>query len=167
MADENTNAATEVDETPAGADESPQASAPATDADKPLGESGLRALQAERDARKQAQADLAALRKEIEDASKSAEQKAADDLADAQRVAAESAAKALRYEVAAATGVPLKQAHRLVGSTKEELEADAANFLADLGPKPGTPKPDPSQGRSGDTKPKSLNEAISAHYSLT
>jgi len=47
--------------------------------------------------------------------------------------AAES--KALRLEIALEKGLTLKQANRLSGTTKEELLADADDFLADLTPK--------------------------------
>lgn len=136
---------------------------PATD--EKLGESGIKALQAERDARKAAEDQLKALRQQIEDASKTAEQKAADDLAAARKAATESAARALRYEVAASKGLDLKLAPRLTGTTQEELEADADALKALLGtPAPKNPKPDPSAGAGGDVKTKTIQDAISAHY---
>ena len=93
--------------------------------DEPLREPGKRALEAERAAREKAERDLAALQQQIEDSKKTAEQKAADDLEAARKEAAENAAKALRYEVAAAKGLDLALASRLTGATREELEADA------------------------------------------
>lgn len=47
--------------------------------------------------------------------------------------AKESEARALRAEVANAKGLTPTQAKRLVGATKEELEADADELLKDLG----------------------------------
>lgn len=62
--------------------------------------------------------------------------------------------KAARLEVAAANGLTPAQAARLQGSTREELEADAAT-LKELFPgatsTPGTPAPDPTQGSRGST----------------
>lgn len=113
-------------------------------AEEPLGAGGIKALNAERDARAKAEKDLADLRKQIEDSKKTAEQKAADDIAAANRTAQENAAKALRYEVAAAKGLDLSLAGRLTGSTKEELEADAAALMA-LIPAPVTPTAPPAQ----------------------
>ena len=130
--------------------------------DDKLGDGGKRALQAERDARKQAERALADLQKQVEDANKTAEQKAAEALAEAQKASEMNAAKALRYEVAAAKGIDLKLASRLTGSTKEELEADADSLKALLAPT--GPKPDPSQGHGSNPKPTNLSEAISAHY---
>lgn len=131
---------------------------------KALGDPGKKALVAEREAHEKAKADLAALRKEIEDGKKTAEQKTADDLKAAQDAAAQNAAKALRYEVAASKGLNLQLAARLTGSTKEELEADADALKALIPDAKGTPKPDPSAGATGDVKPKTLNDAITAHY---
>lgn len=115
--------------------------------DDTLGEKGLKALKAERDARAKAEADLAALRKEIADSKLTAEQKAAADLAEAQKTAQENAAKALRYEVAASKGLDLSLAPRLVGATKADLEADADALKESIGKAgTGTPRPDPSAG---------------------
>lgn len=114
---------------------------------EPLGEGGIKALQAEREAKATAVAELAALRKEIEDGKKSAEQKASDDLLAAQKAATESATKALKYEVAASKSLPLSLALRLSGSTKEELESDADDLKALLpDAKSSSPRPDRSQG---------------------
>lgn len=103
-----------------------------------LGEGGKKALEAERAARAKAEADLKAYKQEIEDSKKTAEQKAADDLAAATATASAEAAKALRYEVAAEKGLDLALAARLTGSTREDLEADADKLMALI------PKPDPA-----------------------
>lgn len=51
--------------------------------------------------------------------------------------------KLLRVEIAVEKGLTPKQAARLVGETKEELEADADAFIEETGlPKPGAPKDD-------------------------
>ena len=61
----------------------------------------------------------------------------------------------LRTEVAAERGLTLAQARRLIGTTRQELEADADAFKAELPTAPpspyppNTPRPDPSQGPSG------------------
>lgn len=117
---------------------------PAPPAEEPLGAGGIKALNAERDARAKAERDLADLRKQIEDGKKTAEQKAADDIAAANRTAQENAAKALRYEVAAAKGLDLHLAARLTGGTREELETDADALMA-LIPTSATPPTPPAQ----------------------
>jgi len=125
--------------------------------DAPLGEPGIKALQAERDARAAAEQALADFRKEIADSKKTAEQKAADDLATAQRDAAESAAKALKYEVAATKGIALTSAHRLSGNTLAEIEADAERFKAEQAEVPAKgPRPDRSQGGGDSDKGTSV-----------
>lgn len=70
---------------------------------------------------------------ELEEASKTEQQKANDRAAAAEKAATEATTKLLRYEVAAAKGVPAKLAGRLQGSTREEMEADADDLLATLG----------------------------------
>jgi len=62
----------------------------------------------------------------------------------AEKRAADAEARALRLEVAAEKGLTLAQAKRLVGSTKEELEADAAELLESFGA---------SNGNGGGVKP--------------
>jgi len=54
---------------------------------------------------------------------------AQDALAAAQADADKAKGLALRYEVAAAKGLDSKFASRLAGSTREEIEADADEFL--------------------------------------
>jgi hypothetical protein len=54
-------------------------------------------------------------------------------VADIERQARESESRAMRAEVANAKGLTPNQAKRLVGSTREELEADADELLKDIG----------------------------------
>lgn len=89
---------------------------------------------------------------EFEDADKSEKQKLEEKATQAEQAQAAAERKALVYEVAAAKKVPLEQAHRLQGSTKQELEADADEFLKSLGeqdrtsPDGGTRQPVPAGG---------------------
>jgi len=117
-----------------------------------LGDSGIKALQAERDARKAAEkanADLAAKLKAFEDAKLS-------DLEKAQNAANESAAELtrlrtenIRNTVALSKGVPADLVEFLTGDTEEAVAAKADLLLARLNA-PTSPKPDPSQGPKGD-----------------
>ncbi|WP_395105267.1 hypothetical protein [Actinomadura sp. SCN-SB] len=86
------------------------------DADETLGESGIKALKAEREARRQAEKALA----------------------DANRRLADIEAAQLRADVARAKGLTDAQAKRLTGTTREELEADADDLLAAFGAPTGT-----------------------------
>jgi hypothetical protein len=91
----------------------------------------------------QAKENLAAAQKlaAYEESQKSESQKAADRMAVLEREVSEAKTTALRYEVGVEKGVPTKLLRYLSGSTKEELEANAAQLIADFGT--GT---DPSKG---------------------
>lgn len=71
--------------------------------------------------------------KELEDRDKSDTDKLQDRVTVAEKRAEEAEARALRLEVAAEKGLTLTQAKRLVGSTKDELEADADELLESFG----------------------------------
>lgn len=87
-----------------------------------------------------------------QEASKSELQKVADRAAAAEKERDELRKASLRAEVALSKGLTASQAKRLVGSTKEELVADADELLADLAPiKKPTPKPkELKSGSSGE-----------------
>ncbi|MGY5764977.1 hypothetical protein ACXET9_07250 [Brachybacterium sp. DNPG3] len=139
------------------------------DGDDP--DKGMRsALAAERAAAKQARTDLAAAQarvKELEDASKSEEQKRQEA---AERLQSEHAqltrdleakdALLERYAVAAAKGLDLSAAERLRGTTREEIEKDADDWIAKWGTGAGssTPPPDPGQGPRPDQKQSSYEQ---------
>ena len=114
---------------------------------------------------KTAAAELAA----IKDSQRTEAERQADALAAAQKLAADSVSDALRARVALEKGLTAAQEKRLVGSTKEELLADADQLLIDLGAippaPPVVPKPDPSIGPKAPAKPSGLNAAIAAAYS--
>ncbi|MEV4767791.1 hypothetical protein [Micromonospora humida] len=101
--------------------------------------------------------------KEYEDRDKSEAEKTAERLTAAEQRAEQAELRALRLEVAAEKGLTPAQAKRLVGASREELEADADDILATFPTSPAqperkTPKPDPSQGARGG-KPMSGAEA--------
>lgn len=103
-----------------------------------LGDAGKRALDAERkrarDEKKRAD-DLAARLKAIEDKDKSDSELAREEAANEKTRADKAEARAMRLEVAHDKGLTSAQANRLVGTTKEELEADADELLAQFSPK--------------------------------
>lgn len=113
-----------------------------------LGEAGKRALQTERARAKVAEkalADLQTQLKALEDKDKSDTEKLREQVATLteQNTTAQSAA--LRAQIAIDKGLSAGQAKRLVGGTKEELEADADDLLANFGPKGGGATPPPSR----------------------
>lgn len=126
---------------------------PASAADDPadLGDAGRAAIQNERAARKaadKARREAEAELQKIKDANKSEEERRADRMAQLEK----DAAKALRYEAAAAAEISLALAPRLKGDTLEEMIADAQDLKQLLGitaatpPTPPVPRPDPRQG---------------------
>lgn len=126
--------------------------------DQPLREPDLKALQAERERAAKAEKERDDLKKQIEDASKTAEQRAADDLIAARDAAAGATLLASKYEIAAEVGLDLKLATRLTGSTADELRADAANLKNLVGATPaGIPRPDPSQGGGSSSPAKGVS----------
>ena len=106
---------------------------------------------------------------EIEQASRSDIEKASERAASAERERDDARGRLDRLEVALEKGLTPSQAKRLVGSTREELEADADELLKDLGDsqKPRSPRPDPNQGRSGNGAASTAEQfaaAIEPHF---
>lgn len=150
------------------ADESATTEAPDTTPEQPqepeqqsatdeLGDAGKKALEAERREKRAAEKrakELEARLREFEDRDKTEAQKLAERAEAAEAALAALESNALRSEVALEKGLTPSQAKRLIGSTREELEADADELLKDIGTTngPRAPKPDPNQGRqSGGT----------------
>jgi len=106
----------------------------------------------ERKARRALEAKVAEYEK-AEQAKAEADKTEAEKRAAAEQRAAQAELRALRLEVAADKGLSPAQAKRLVGTSREELEADAYDILATFptAPAPRTPRPDRSQGARGGT----------------
>jgi hypothetical protein len=135
----------------------------------PSPEEWTRTLAALKKANKDAEAHRKRLT-DIEEAKKDADKSEAEKRAAAEQRAVDAEMRATRLEVAHEKGLTPAQAKRLVGATREELEADADEILRDFPvtpPKPAAPKPDPSQGAKGDSpaRAKTLTEAIAAQRS--
>lgn len=132
-----------------------------------LGDAGKKALASERAARKAAEAELAKYRK-AEQEKADADKSEAEKRAAAETRAEQAELRVLRLEVGADKGLTPKQAARLVGTTREELAADADELITTFGAaakepaKPAPPKPDPSQGAKTPTttRPTSLGQAV-------
>lgn len=103
--------------------------------DERLGENGVRALHAERETNRTLRGDLAAKDTEIQTLTQSVGQKDA---------------LILRYQVAAEKGLDLRAAARLQGTTKEEIEADATQWINTWGGAGGAGFV-PGAGARGDT----------------
>jgi len=114
-----------------------------------LGDAGKRALQAERDARKQAERQLAALQEQVDaiTAEKMTDLERAQQAATkAQEDAEKSAREALRYRYASRHGISDEDAELFLTGVDEESVARQAERLAAAMGAPRTPAPDPSQG---------------------
>ena len=79
-----------------------------------------------------------------------------DRVAEIERTAKESEERALRAEVANAKGLTPSQAKRLVGSTREELEADADELVKDIGAQRKNNNVSPREG----TNPKAGDDQM-------
>lgn len=117
-----------------------------------------KALEAERKARREAEKQLRDLNtrlKEIEDKDKSEVDRLREQVEQLKNEATTATAKALRAEVAAEKGLTAAQAKRLVGGTREELEADADEILEAFPARGVTPPPSdkPRPDLRGGTDP--------------
>jgi hypothetical protein len=166
MADDTTTTAppaTDPVDPTASTDTTPDA--PATDA---LGDAGKKALDAERREKRAAEkraTELETRLKEFEDRDKTEAQKLADRAEAAEKRAAELESRSLRLEVASEKGLTAGQAKRLIGSTREELEADADEILKDFAPatqKVVVPDLDLGPRATGSPEPTTPRERINA-----
>lgn len=130
--------------------------------DADLGDAGKKALDEERKARREAEKALRDVQdqlKELTDKDKSEVEKLRDEVANLTKERDGDRLKVLRSDVAMAKGLTAAQAKRLVGSTQEELEADADEILEAF-PAQGAATPPPSRkpsaaGLSGGGEPNS------------
>ncbi|WP_315298122.1 hypothetical protein [uncultured Actinomyces sp.] len=143
-------------------------------AEETLNEGGVKALRAERDARKAADARVKDLEAQVAALSVSLDEaKTAGTVATEQAAAqvAELQAKLARAEVIHTMRVPDALADFLQGSNTEELTASAEKLLAaipapapapasDASPAPLAMRPDPSQG--GTPEPATTTDALTA-----
>lgn len=132
-----------------------------------LGDAGKKALEAERRNARAAAKErdaLAAKLKEFEDRDKSAADLVTEKATQAEQRAVKAESDLLRLTVAMEKGLTTAQAKRLVGATREELEADAAELLETFKPAEKAEQepakvPDLDLGmRSGTAKP--LNPVV-------
>lgn len=101
-----------------------------------LGDEGKRAIDAERKARREAErraADAERQLQELADKDKPELERLRSENATLKSERDDATSKLARYEVALAKGLNASQAKRLVGSTVEELEADADELLETFG----------------------------------
>lgn len=107
-------------------------------------------------------ADAAKRLAEIEDADKSALDKATETLAAESARADKAEQKLMRYEAAVKAGLDAKHIHRLHGDTEDELLADAKALKAELQPKVNGDADGGARGGDDKKKPASLEDAVTA-----
>lgn len=133
--------------------------------DEPLGEGGLKALNAERDARKVAEkaaADALARVKEFEDRDKSEAQKQQEALEQAQRELAEVTVAKTRAEIANTKSIPADLLAGPASGSAEDLAAFADALIAFKGEQPKQKLIIPNEGKSPSTQTTSTAEAFAA-----
>ena len=81
-----------------------------------------------------------------------------DRVAEIEKQAKDSEDRALRAEVANAKGLSATQAKRLIGGTREELEADADDLLKDMGERKKQGNRVPSEGTNPEAKPDEMRD---------
>jgi len=151
----------EVTQEPEAVPDVPKDDAPAPD-DQTLGEPGLKALQAERQARREAERLLAeqqAKVTEFEAAGKTELERVTDRAAKAEQALKDATMQLARERVARRVGLPEKFIDRLRGDTEEELEDDATSLLEDLPAREGPTTP---PVRDGETPNPAANVAPGA-----
>lgn len=141
-------------------------------AEAPLGEGGIKALQAERERARELEKQLGAATArltEIERANESALDRAQREAQEAKEYAAKATAEALRFRVAAEYGISENVDLILTAGDEDTMrkQADLWSQRAAAPAAPGTPLPDPSVGvKSGG--PKSNGDVfaslISEHF---
>ena len=136
-------------------DPTPDPDAPKKDDPAPDPDAGAKkALDAERAARREAEKQLKAVLaqlQELVDKDKSEVDKLRDQVNALTKERDDAASAALRHEIAIAKGLNAAQAKRLVGATREELEADADEILEAF-PTKGGATPPPSKKPSPDLR---------------
>lgn len=128
--------------------------------EEPLGEGGVKALKAERDARKQAERQVQELTEKLDATTNDLE----DKLAEATKQGKTTSAQLSRMNVAYEQGVPADLIGYLQGETAEELAESAKTLMGHLSankaePEPKTPgpRPDLTQGKAPGASGPALN----------
>lgn len=101
---------------------------------------------------------------EYEESLKPVQERMAEELEAARRLASESQTALMRYEIANEKGIPAEAMKLLVGSTREELEesAEVLQSLIAEQSKPKSPKPDLSQGKPASASPTTADAFAAA-----
>jgi len=126
--------------------------------DYKAGEAKWKAMSRKHEAEAKANKDAAKKLADMEDADKSEVQKLTDKATASDKAAASAGGELSRLRVAMRKGLTEAQAKRLIGTTEEELEADADALLTEFTPpdkdgKPTRPKERLRSGAAPDEEP--------------
>ena len=147
------NTSTQAADAPTETETKPQGDPAAAE----LGEGGKKALDAERTARKAAEkaaADLQAKLDQINQANETALEKAQREAQEAREQAQQASLDAIRFRIAAETGIT-DNVDLILTAPDEETMRRQALLWVERTPTPAGPKPDLTQGGSG--QPLALN----------
>lgn len=129
--------------------------------DKPLGENGEKALKAEREARKAAEARIAefeAKEKEAAKATLSEVERAQAEAKEAQEAGAKAAAELSVYKLASKHGITDEDDLELLSAAPDEATRERLAVRISAAGSAPTPKPDLSQGAKGSDKKASTGQ---------
>jgi hypothetical protein len=141
------------------AEEKPEAKSQGNEVDESkLGDAGRRALEREREARREAEKKLKAREEEIEREKLSAQERLERERDDARAEAEKAKVEALRARVAAKVGLPADLVDRLKGSTEKEVTEDAETLVRAYGQVGGGLDGGPRG--TGQSDPNDMNQQI-------
>jgi hypothetical protein len=124
--------------------------------DDQLGETGLRALEREREARRDAERKLKEAQEAAERDKLSEKQRLEKERDDAKGEAARVKLEAMRFRIGLKAGVPVDHLDRIRGETEEEIKADAEDYAKSLGQQGGGL----GGGARGTQAPQDMNALI-------
>lgn len=116
----------------------------------------MRALERERDARKEAERKLKEAQEASEREKLSEKQRLEKERDDAKAEAAKEKVEAMRFRIGLKAGVPVDHLDRIRGETEEDIKADAEEYAKSLGQQGGGM----GGGARGTEAPKDMNALI-------
>lgn len=144
------------------------AAAKADDGSKKYSEDYVKKLRDEAAKHRVSANDVRGELKKLQDAAKTEAERVAGVLKDSDIARETAEQKLLKIEVAIAKKIPLELAQRLVGSSKEELEADADELLKDVKPATGQGLDQGSRGdEGGGTQSGDMNQWMRKRSGIT
>jgi len=130
---------------------------PPAPAGEQLGETGMKALEKERQLRREAEKKLTDQQEAAENAKKSESERLTAERDTARQEAQEARLETMRIKVGTASGLPQELVDRLTGDTEEEMKVDAERLAKALGQSGGGFD---GGARGTNPKPSDMNSII-------